>query len=409
MISRACTYLTILLVTGVSGVLTGRLLATTGAEDSASDLAYAADPTGAWKGLNSTIGENPPGNDNGGYGFGPWNFAGGYHDPDWSPYGALNHFIDGVDFPSSSFNNLDGPSFGLTNANRSFFGYTARATRTFTPLEVGSTLSIDFDNPLLQPLDPFSASGFLFRLNTGGGPVINDSPIPDVEERFGIATTSNFNGGRWYATDEQGFADTGMTAATTGSGTRFVFAQTGAETYSVSFVRLNDDAVLYSSSGMLNHPGSGAIDTIEITMFGNGSGSGIQGGVASGEREFFFNNLRITAPDSGIPGDFDSDGDVDGRDFLMWQRDASVGNLSDWQANYGLSALETHIAVIPEPMTASLILSVLLIFIKRKGWDKLDGNWRKSLRYADLGLGKPDSPPSPHGYRKSWLRRLHNR
>ena len=37
-----------------------------------------------------------------------------------------------------------------------------------------------------------------------------------------------------------------------------------------------------------------------------------------------------------------SDGDVDGRDFLIWQRNtstapASTGNLADWQANYGTS------------------------------------------------------------------------
>jgi hypothetical protein len=35
-----------------------------------------------------------------------------------------------------------------------------------------------------------------------------------------------------------------------------------------------------------------------------------------------------------LPGDFDSDGDVDGRDFLTWQRDPSVGSLVDWQTGY---------------------------------------------------------------------------
>lgn len=36
------------------------------------------------------------------------------------------------------------------------------------------------------------------------------------------------------------------------------------------------------------------------------------------------------------PGDFDFDGDVDGRDLLIWQRDMSVGHLTDWQENYGM-------------------------------------------------------------------------
>jgi hypothetical protein len=39
------------------------------------------------------------------------------------------------------------------------------------------------------------------------------------------------------------------------------------------------------------------------------------------------------------PGDFDFDGDVDGRDFLVWQRNPSIGSLGDWQANYGVGAL----------------------------------------------------------------------
>ena len=47
--------------------------------DSAEPLAYQSESGGAWKGLNPTAAENPPGSDNGGYGFSPWNFAGGYH------------------------------------------------------------------------------------------------------------------------------------------------------------------------------------------------------------------------------------------------------------------------------------------------------------------------------------------
>jgi hypothetical protein len=41
------------------------------------------------------------------------------------------------------------------------------------------------------------------------------------------------------------------------------------------------------------------------------------------------------AEQSFLPGDFDQDGNVDGRDFLAWQRNPGVGVLSDWQGNYG--------------------------------------------------------------------------
>jgi hypothetical protein len=56
------------------------------------------------------------------------------------------------------------------------------------------------------------------------------------------------------------------------------------------------------------------------------------------------------------PGDFDGDGDVDGRDFLVWQRNPSVGNLGDWQTNYGVGGLAA-VSAVPEPS------AVLLVFL----------------------------------------------
>jgi len=44
--------------------------------------------------------------------------------------------------------------------------------------------------------------------------------------------------------------------------------------------------------------------------------------------------IDIGAFEVGNLGDFDKDGDVDGRDFLVWQRNTSVGLLSNWQDDY---------------------------------------------------------------------------
>jgi hypothetical protein len=53
-----------------------------------------------------------------------------------------------------------------------------------------------------------------------------------------------------------------------------------------------------------------------------------------------------------LPGDFNADGKVDGRDFLVWQRNPGVGDLADWQANYGLSiTADLSSSVVPEPTT----------------------------------------------------------
>ena len=64
-------------------------------------------------------------------------------------------------------------------------------------------------------------------------------------------------------------------------------------------------------------------------------------------------------------GDFDHDGDVDGRDFLLWQRGGSpnalsAGDLALWQSGYGSPV--TAISAVPEPATAGLVLALCASF-----------------------------------------------
>jgi hypothetical protein len=73
--------------------------------------------------------------------------------------------------------------------------------------------------------------------------------------------------------------------------------------------------------------------------------------------------VQVPAP---VSGDFDHDGDVDGRDFLVWQRNPSVGNLSDWQEQYGgedLSAVSSRLeqAVRSSGIDESLPELVILV------------------------------------------------
>jgi hypothetical protein len=56
----------------------------------------------------------------------------------------------------------------------------------------------------------------------------------------------------------------------------------------------------------------------------------------------------------GLPGDFNNDGLVDGRDLLLWQRNTSVGSLADWKANYGNGSLAA-VSAVPEPSSLLLI------------------------------------------------------
>jgi hypothetical protein len=69
---------------------------------------------------------------------------------------------------------------------------------------------------------------------------------------------------------------------------------------------------------------------------------------------------------SALPGDFDIDGDVDGNDFLLWQRDPSVGSLANWEANYGMVApLAAASAAVPEPNSLALLCLGGLLPLRR--------------------------------------------
>lgn len=57
-----------------------------------------------------------------------------------------------------------------------------------------------------------------------------------------------------------------------------------------------------------------------------------------------------------LAGDFNYDGNVDGRDFLVWQRNPSVGNLADWQSSYGMGTLDA--VSVPEPNCLALLLGL---------------------------------------------------
>lgn len=72
---------------------------------------------------------------------------------------------------------------------------------------------------------------------------------------------------------------------------------------------------------------------------------------------------------AGPNGDYDNDGDVDGNDFLIWQRGGSPngttpGDLAAWQDNYG-TPLVASVASVPEPASAILALAAIASFSMR--------------------------------------------
>jgi polyhydroxybutyrate depolymerase len=88
---------------------------------------------------------------------------------------------------------------------------------------------------------------------------------------------------------------------------------------------------------------------------------------ASAEIWNFFEQHELAV----VPGDYDDDFDVDGNDFLAWQRGESPNVLSQadldvWKANFGGGSLAAHSSAVPEPTTSALALAALCLAMSRR-------------------------------------------
>ena len=97
----------------------------------------------------------------------------------------------------------------------------------------------------------------------------------------------------------------------------------------------------------------GAVSVRVTAGMENGSNPG------ANPQSAFFDDFVLTLATTGQPGDFNADGVVDGHDALAWQRDPSVGELSDWQANYGATTTTASTAGVPEPACVALLAAAL--------------------------------------------------
>ncbi len=121
---------------------------------------------------------------------------------------------------------------------------------------------------------------------------------------------------------------------------------------------LGDTFAILNASGSL----TGTFATESLPTLGGGLALDVQ---------YTSDSVILEVVAAGIPGDFDFDGDVDGRDFLAWQRGESpnpfsAGDLAAWQMNYGNGALMAASVAVPEPSAwVVLIPGLALLFVAR--------------------------------------------
>jgi hypothetical protein len=403
MISTAIAILVCLAAISAAKVASAIVLAS----DNASDAAYAFVADGAWKGQYSptsdpqkilqNASQNPPGNDNGGTGFGIWNFSGGSQAPSEpvgsvAPYGRLNHFIDGVDFPTSSYNNLGAPAFGLGNCNPGYHCYgTSVATRPFAqPLQVGDVVSVDIDTPAeydnyAEALDGYPFAGIGFRDADGlgtfgieaGGDVEGPGPYPwRYDDMFHFRED--------YGTDA-GVGPLDPTIASDGS--TFSLEITSATTG-----RATLDGVSLDITFQFGLPAS-----INLWLFDNNAVADAMGN-PTGQHAFYFNNLKVERPPFGAPGDYNDDGSVDAADYIEWRKNNGTNNglpndnglgtpigpahYNLWRQNFGSTAGAAAAASpahgAPEPNAAWLAAAAVFACL----WWRNRRRWRYETALA---------------------------
>jgi hypothetical protein len=125
--------------------------------------------------------------------------------------------------------------------------------------------------------------------------------------------------------------------------------------------------------------GGSTIAAGEAISLGNAFNPAIFGAGNDGDLQFSFainsgaliNSLVTYVGGGGQPGDFDGDADVDGNDFLVWQRGGAPGgltaaNLTTFRNNFGAGGAEVAAGAVPEPTAALLMLAAGLLLPRRR-------------------------------------------
>ena len=225
--------------------------------------------------------------DNGGFGFGGWNFAGTYNSPVQQTMDIFSHPNDlGRAWTLYNPDAPPGPGTGTD---------IARAGRAIPgALQPGDTLHVVIDNPTERRF----FRGYTVRLNTGGANLCYagdncTTPVFDpgsVSTRMAVGTFEYFTNGKWYSTD----GSPTLFDVDTHHGMRIDFTLTGANTFALTMTPLNNPAIAYSDTGTLSGPVGSLIDWIQFETYNTDSDYYPGPSIAGGETDFYISNMWIT-------------------------------------------------------------------------------------------------------------------
>jgi hypothetical protein len=213
--------------------------------------------------------------DNGGFGWGPWDFTGTYTTPVGQTMDIFSHPNDlGRAWTLYNADAPPGPGVGtdIAQAGRSIPG----------GLQVGQTVTLVVDNPTERRF----FRGYTVRLNTGGGnTVFAGAPV----SRFAAGTFEYFTNGKWYATGP----DPALFDLDTHHGVRLDVTLTGADTFAFEMTPLNDESKKFTSVGTLDGPAGSVIDWVEFELYNTDSDYYPSHTITGGETDFYISYMQI--------------------------------------------------------------------------------------------------------------------
>jgi hypothetical protein len=216
--------------------------------------------------------------DNGGFGWGAWDFTGTYNTPVGQ---TIDIFSDPNDLGRAwTLFNADappGPGNGtdIAQAGRAILG---------GGLSVGQTVTVVVDNPTERRF----FRGYTVRFNTGGGNTIY-AGVP--QSRMAVGTFEYFTNGKWYATGTGG--DPTLFDVDTDHGMRIDLTLTGVDTFHLEMTPLNDPSIKYTKNGTLAGPAGAPIDWVEIELYNTDSDWYPTHTLTGGDTDFYISYMQI--------------------------------------------------------------------------------------------------------------------
>lgn len=216
--------------------------------------------------------------DNGGFGWGGWDFTGTYNTPVGQTMDIFSHPNDlGRAWTLFNADAPPGPGTGTD---------IAQAGRSIGPLTVGDTVHVVIDNPTERRF----FRGYTVRFNTGGG---NTVYAGTPQSRMAVGTFDYFTNGKWYATGTGG--DPTLFDVDTNHGMRIDFTLTGTDTFNLKMTPLNNPAIAYEKSGTLAGPAGAPINWVEFELFNTDSDYYPTHTITGGETDFYISNMWVTS------------------------------------------------------------------------------------------------------------------